>query len=290
MSSINSPRNSSPPTGLITQVTKESLQQQQQQAIQLQSQPKTPNKAKKRPWFSLFSCCMTVPDEGQVSSASAGASGSNQPYHSSSTSQGSHHSTLGGSHTSFTGSGSGICLLSEPIQEDINRKTLVLDLDETLVHSSFKPITNADFIIPVEIEDQVHQVYVLKRPGVDQFMKFMGERFEVVVFTASLSKYADPVLDLLDIHKVVRQRLFREACVDHKGNFVKDLSRLGRELKNTVIIDNSPMSYLFHPMNALAIGSWFDDPSDTELLDMMSYLDELSKCDDVVQLLEKNRK
>jgi RNA polymerase II subunit A small phosphatase-like protein len=65
------------------------------------------------------------------------------------------------------------------------------------------------------------QVYVLKRPFVDEFMKRCGKLFEVVVFTASLSKYADPVLDLLDKHKVVDYRLFREACSPHKGNYVK---------------------------------------------------------------------
>lgn len=84
------------------------------------------------------------------------------------------------------------------------KKCLVLDLDETLVHSSFKPVANADFIIPVEIEDQVYQVYVLKRPRVDDFMKAVGEKFEVVIFTASLSKYADPVIDLLDKHRVCK--------------------------------------------------------------------------------------
>jgi hypothetical protein len=72
--------------------------------------------------------------------------------------------------------------------EDKGKKCLVLDLDETLVHSSFKPVANADFIIPVEIDDQVYQVYVLKRPRVDDFMKAVGEKFEVVIFTASLSK------------------------------------------------------------------------------------------------------
>jgi RNA polymerase II subunit A small phosphatase-like protein len=85
------------------------------------------------------------------------------------------------------------------------KKCLVLDLDETLVHSSFKvcsmlvwdtdlTLTNlqilhqADFTIPVEIEGQYHNVYVIKRPGVDQFMKRVGELYEVVVFTASVSK------------------------------------------------------------------------------------------------------
>ncbi len=46
----------------------------------------------------------------------------------------------------------------------------------------------ADFTIPVEIEGQYHNVYVIKRPGVDQFMKRVGELYEVVVFTASVSK------------------------------------------------------------------------------------------------------
>jgi RNA polymerase II subunit A small phosphatase-like protein len=105
--------------------------------------------------------------------------------------------------------------------EHQGRKCLVLDLDETLVHSSFKLIHQADFTIPVEIEGAYHNVYVIKRPGVDQFMKRVGELYEVVVFTASVSKYGDPLLDQLDIHHVVHHRLFRESCFNHQGNYVK---------------------------------------------------------------------
>lgn len=65
---------------------------------------------------------------------------------------------------------------------------MVIDLDETLVHSSFKPINNADFVVPVEIDGTVHQVYVLKRPYVDEFLQRMGELYECVLFTASLAK------------------------------------------------------------------------------------------------------
>jgi RNA polymerase II subunit A small phosphatase-like protein len=95
--------------------------------------------------------------------------------------------------------------LLPPIEGNLKgRKCLVLDLDETLVHSSFKVgqmirlvdtslmylqiLHQADFTIPVEIEGQFHNVYVIKRPGVDQFMKRVGELYEVVVFTASVSK------------------------------------------------------------------------------------------------------
>lgn len=95
--------------------------------------------------------------------------------------------------------------------EHVGRKCLVLDLDETLLHSSFKVIVlfgciqcvhayslplqlipQCDYVVPVEIEWQWHNVYVIKRPGVDQFLKKMGELFEIVVFTASLSKVCVP--------------------------------------------------------------------------------------------------
>jgi RNA polymerase II subunit A small phosphatase-like protein len=160
--------------------------------------------------------------------------------------------------------------------EHAGRKCLVLDLDETLVHSSFKLLHQADFTIPVEIEGTFHNVYVIKRPGVDQFMKRVGELYEVVVFTASVSKYGDPLLDQLDMHKVVHHRLFRESCYNHQGNYVKDLSQIGRDLKDTIIIDNSPTSYIFHPQHAVPISSWFSDAHDNELLDLIPVLEDLA--------------
>jgi carboxy-terminal domain RNA polymerase II polypeptide A small phosphatase len=82
------------------------------------------------------------------------------------------------------------------------------------------------------------------------------------VFTASLSKYADPLLDQLDTGSVVRWRLFRESCFPYEGNYVKDLMCLGRPLSDTIIVDNSPHSYVFQPDNAVPIGTFIDDPDD----------------------------
>nr|XP_023992591.1 CTD small phosphatase-like protein isoform X3 [Salvelinus alpinus] len=152
-----------------------------------------------------------------------------------------------------------------------------------------KPISNADFIVPVEIDGTVHQVYVLKRPHVDEFLQKMGELFECVLFTASLAKYADPVADLLDQWGVFRARLFRESCVFHRGNYVKDLSRLGRELSNVIILDNSPASYIFHPENAVPVQSWFDDLSDTELQDLLPFFEGLSREEEVYGVLQNLR-
>lgn len=190
----------------------------------------------------------------------------------------------------LTSLGPGAALLAPIKKEFAGRKCLVLDLDETLVHSSFSFIHNADFIIPVQIESEYHNVYVIKRPGVDEFMRRMGELYEVVVFTASVSKYGDPLLDQLDIHNVVHHRLFRESCYNNNGNFVKNLAVLGRPLHDTIIIDNSPTSYIFHPQHAVPVSSWFFDAHDNELLDMIPFLEDLatSQVPDVSAVLNVN--
>ena len=84
--------------------------------------------------------------------------------------------------------------------------------------------------------------------------------------------HADPLLDLMDKANVVRWRLFREACCPYEGNYVKDLLCLGRPLQDSIIIDNSPHSYVFQPDNALPIGTFIDDPTDRELLDILPIL------------------
>ena len=61
---------------------------------------------------------------------------------------------------------------------------------------------------------------------------------------------------------------------------------MGRDLRSTMIIDNSPASYILHPTNAVPVTSWFSDPHDTELLDMIPFLIDLSKVDDVTQVLD----
>lgn len=179
-----------------------------------------------------------------------------------------------------------------PPADDVNasRVCLVLDLDETLVHSSFKPVTVPDLIIPVEIKGNIHQVYVRKRPFVDEFMKRVSQMFEIVVFTASLSEYADPVLDELDPeNNLVHHRLFREHCSNTNGLFVKDLSLLGRPLQKIVIIDNSPTSFLFQPRNSIQCTSWFDDMSDTELFDLLPVMEDLAVCNNVYTVLDEFR-
>jgi RNA polymerase II subunit A small phosphatase-like protein len=171
---------------------------------------------------------------------------------------------------------------------NIGRKTLVLDLDETLVHSSFKPVKDADIVLKLNIDNIIKPIYVLKRPGVEQFLQTVSKYFEIVVYTASLAVYADPLIDELDVNRVVSYRLFRECCTPIRGNLVKDLSLLGRRLKHTAIVDNSPLAYGLQPQNSIPITTWFDDPEDRELLDLLPILEKLSHVDDLPSVLQRS--
>ena len=91
----------------------------------------------------------------------------------------------------------------------------------------------------------------------------------------------DPLLDLLDPHRVIRYRLFRESCAYFEGNYVKDLSLLDRDLSKTIIIDNSPSSYMFHPENAIDCSSFIDDPRDRELDQIGAFLAGIKDVKDV---------
>mmetsp|Transcript_19923 Transcript_19923/g.19949 ORF Transcript_19923/g.19949 Transcript_19923/m.19949 type:complete len:221 (-) Transcript_19923:262-924(-) len=134
-------------------------------------------------------------------------------------------------------------------------KTLVLDLDETLVHSSLKPVDGPDMVINLTIEGISHLIYVKIRPGVPEFLAKVSELYEVVLFTASLATYANPVIDQLDPNGYINARLFRDSCVVYNGSYVKNLDQLGRNIKDVIIVDNSPIAYSMHPNNAIPITS-----------------------------------
>jgi TFIIF-interacting CTD phosphatase-like protein len=116
----------------------------------------------------------------------------------------------------------------EQKQQDCSRKTLVLDLDETLVHSSFNPSPDAQILIPIDVDSYTWTIFVQIRPGAKYFLEEVCKLFEVVIYTASISKYADPLMDKLDPHNQWSFRLFREHCTVCSGIYIKDLLFLGR--------------------------------------------------------------
>lgn len=134
----------------------------------------------------------------------------------------------------------------------------MLDIDETLVHSSVVPQKTLDTVITIGKD----KVYVAFRPGAEEFIKAMGKIYEVVIFTAGLEKYAQPLMKTLDKSQICREILSREYCTEVDGIYAKDMSKLGRRLEDIILLDNSPDSYSLQKNNGMPILSWYNDTSD----------------------------
>ena len=168
------------------------------------------------------------------------------------------------------------------------KKTLILDLDETLIRSEFSINNNSQSaqnkveFIDSDTGDLITAGVIL-RPGVKDFLEAVSAIFEVGVFTAGVKEYADAVIDFLDPeNKFFSFRLYRNDCVKIGRAYIKDLRVVDRDLSNVVIVDNSLYSFVNQLSNGILISSFYDDPEDLELMNILKYLmDCMLVCEDV---------
>ena len=166
-----------------------------------------------------------------------------------------------------------------------NKKTLVFDLDETLVHcceniEEMQP----DVLLPVTFPNgEVINAGINIRPYALECLREMNKFFEVFVFTASHQCYANVVLDYLDPSgELIHQRFFRDNCINMNGIYIKDLRIFGnRKLSDVVIVDNAAYSFAYQIDNGIPIISWHENRDDKELLNLMDYLQSLVDVEDI---------
>ncbi|GKV28286.1 hypothetical protein SLEP1_g37363 [Rubroshorea leprosula] len=192
-------------------------------------------------------------------------------------------------------------------EEKIEKLTVVLDLDETLVcayeTSTLPPAlrnqaTEAGlkwFELECVSSDKefegkpkVNYVTVFERPGLHEFLKQLSEFADLVLFTAGLEGYASPLVDRIDMENWFTGRLYRPSTISTEyREHVKDLSCLSKDLCRTVIVDNNPFSFLLQPVNGIpCIPFSAGQPRDTQLLDvLLPLLKHLSQQKDVRPVL-----
>lgn len=153
----------------------------------------------------------------------------------------------------------------------LTKKTLVIDLDETLIHSLAKGgRMSSGHMVEVKLNNTVgyggatlgpqHPIlyYVHKRPHCDDFLRKVCKWYNLVVFTASVQEYADPVIDWLEQErKYFSGRYYRQHCTFRNGAYIKDLSSVEPDLSKVMILDNSPLSYIFHEGNTVQVQLYF---------------------------------
>ncbi|CAD8196658.1 unnamed protein product [Paramecium octaurelia] len=191
-------------------------------------------------------------------------------------------------------------LLKQPesyeMQQKINpqikrQKTLVIDLDETLVHCNESNLMPKDLVINIKLNDTLTvKAEISVRPYAQQFLQKMAQHFEIMIYTASNEDYANQIIDYLDPTKsLVKYCLYRNDCINlSEGCHIKDLRTLNRNLKDIILIDNSAYSFAYQLNNGIPIIPYLDNKKDDELMELEKYLMELLNVDDVRIENEKN--
>ena len=152
---------------------------------------------------------------------------------------------------------------------------LVLDIDETIVHTMNLPFDN----------------YFLVRPGVVNFLEEISSLYEIIIFTSSPKSYADSILNKIDVdNKFFSYRLYKEHVIFEKGKSVKKLNLIGRDLNKIIFVDNMKCNAKYNLKNLYLISSWIQDINDQELIKLkmkLKYIASNSRFkDDITKGLE----
>ena len=162
-------------------------------------------------------------------------------------------------------------------QSSKHKKTLILDLDETLIHSDLENrLDTHDHILTFLYNNELVHIPLNVRPGLFEFLQEVSQHFEIIIFTASKKEYADVILDFLDPdNKTFAKRLYRDSCINVENKiYIKDLRILNRKIEEMIIVDNSLYAFSNQLSNGILINSFYDDRTDVELSNLLSYLQQ----------------
>ena len=134
--------------------------------------------------------------------------------------------------------------------------TLILDLDETMI--CFKCSQE---------QKNVGNIHI--RPGLEIFLEIIKEFYEIIIFTVGTRDYANLILDLIEKKnntKFFDGRLYREHATKIGNKYIKDLSKIGRDLSKVLIVDNNPHSFKFQHENGILINSYYGEKNNDKTL------------------------
>jgi Dullard-like phosphatase family protein len=148
----------------------------------------------------------------------------------------------------------------------ISRPALVLDLDETLIHSTHTPPPNGTYF---QIRVRRRHVFIHMRPGLIDFLTQIQRIYDLFFFSASLPEYANAIITKIAPEVRLCRRFFRDSCQTFSGYLVKDLSVLRRPLSQTLLVDDIAGSALANQANLILVKAWMGDTTDQVLLDSL---------------------
>jgi Dullard-like phosphatase family protein len=190
------------------------------------------------------------------------------------------------------------------IRDTPKKKLLLIDLDETLIHSEFRSKENyraLDLLLKkskchsqtfsYSDENYIYYVDVFFRPHLKKFLKEVSKFFHLAIFTAAMKTYADIIIDYIDPKNEFFQfRLYRDACIPIQERlYIKDLRIIkDYDPMNVILMDNSLYSFMNQPSNGMLVNSFFTNHRDNQLISAKNFLiNHIYPCDDIRKECEK---
>ncbi|KAK6496923.1 mitochondrial inner membrane protein required for protein import [Arthrobotrys musiformis] len=148
-------------------------------------------------------------------------------------------------------------LLPDMTKDTYRPYTLVISLEDMLVHSEWT---------------REHGWRTAKRPGAEYFLTYLGQYYEIVIFTSQPNVMAAPIVAKLDPFRTCHQ-LYREATKYKRGKYIKDLTYLNRDLSKVIMLDTKPEAWADQPENAIKMKKWTGNSRDKELVALIPFLE-----------------
>ncbi|KRX08928.1 HAD-like domain [Pseudocohnilembus persalinus] len=157
--------------------------------------------------------------------------------------------------------------LNETYESYTNKAfNLVLDLDNTLIHSSPSKINNS---IPCQISFKSGckmTYHIKKRQHLQEFLQELSKYYNIIIYTAQEQEYADPIINIIDPKKIIKKRYYRDNCTKHPNGFIKDLQLVCPDMSKVVMIDTSKFSTQLNEDNTLIIPPYYGNDDDEEFV------------------------
>ncbi len=156
------------------------------------------------------------------------------------------------------------------------RPLLVLDIDETLLYAATQPLTQPH-------DYKAERTWIYKRPFVDRFLRFCQQHFQIGVWTSARASYANEIFS--QVFPFVSPLFIRseQHCLDKKNEHghrvsikpIHTLAHQGHDLKQILVIDDSPEKHTYTPDNLIPITPYYGDKRDSELKQLIHFLDSI---------------
>ena len=151
-----------------------------------------------------------------------------------------------------------------PPNNSINTYTLVLDLDETLIH------------LERDTNIKSKRKKIIYRPYLFEFLQKMKKLYELILFSLGTPEYVDSIVETIERkERFFQYRLYRQHGKIYGNEIIKDLSKIGRDIKKIIIVDNMPQSFKLQKKNGICIKGFYGNLKDETLKDLSEILEKV---------------